>query len=57
LDASKEFGTEVTAKKAKYMFITLHQGAVQDHTLMTVNISFENVEKFRYLRKRVTNKN
>jgi hypothetical protein len=49
LDASKEIYLEVNADKAKNMFMSRHQNAGQNHKLKTINISFPNVTKFKYL--------
>jgi hypothetical protein len=42
IEASKEVGLEVTVKKTKYMLLTPHQNAGQNHDIMTANRSFEN---------------
>ena len=41
----------------KYMIIFRHQNVVQDQNIVIRNLSFENVEKFRYLGVTVTNTN
>jgi hypothetical protein len=55
IDASKEFGLEVNTEKTKYMLLSPHQNAGQNHNIKIVNRSFENVAQFRYFGKRVTN--
>jgi hypothetical protein len=47
LEASREFGIEVNAEKTKYMFMSVHQSAGQNHNLLIYNKSFENVGKFK----------
>jgi hypothetical protein len=48
-DASKEVGLEVSTDKSKYMLLSRHQNAGQNHDINTANIPFENVAQFRYL--------
>jgi hypothetical protein len=55
--ASKEIGLEVNTAKTKYMLLSPHQNAGQNHDIKTANRSFENVAKFRFLGTTVTNKN
>jgi hypothetical protein len=57
IDASKEVGFEVNAEKTKYMLLSRHQNAGQNHSINIANRSFENVAQFRYLRTRVINQN
>jgi hypothetical protein len=49
LEASREVDLEVNTEKTKYMVISHHQNAGQNHSSLIANISFENVAKFRYL--------
>jgi hypothetical protein len=49
LDASKEVVLEVNADKTKYMFMSRHQTAGQNHYTEVANKSFENVAKFKYV--------
>jgi hypothetical protein len=49
LEASREVGREVNTDKTKYMVVSRHQNAGQDHTLLFANKSFENVANFKYL--------
>jgi hypothetical protein len=57
LDASKKFGLEVNGKKTKYMLVSHSQKTVQKHSTQTMNRSFEDVAKFRYLRTTLTGQN
>jgi hypothetical protein len=56
-DASKEVCLKVNAEKSKYMLLSHHQNAGQNHYKETVNRVFENVAQFKYLGMAVTNQN
>jgi ribosomal protein S2 len=56
-DASKEVGLEANAEKTKYMLLSRHQNAGQNHHMKIANRCFKNVAKFRYLKTTVTNQN
>ena len=56
IKASKDIGLEVNSGKTKYMITCRHQNVIQNQNVIG-NISFENVEKFRYLGVTVTNTN
>jgi hypothetical protein len=47
IDASKENGLEVHKEKTKYMLLSCHQNAGQNHDIKTANRRFENVAQFR----------
>jgi hypothetical protein len=47
IDASKEVGLEVNTEKAKYMLLSRHQNAEQNHDIKIGNRSFKNVAQFR----------
>ena len=47
--ASKEIGLEVKADKTKYVVMSGDQNAGRSHSMKIDNISFERVEKFKYL--------
>jgi hypothetical protein len=47
MDANKEVGLEVNAEKTKYMLLSHHQFAGQNHYIKTANRSFENAAQFR----------
>jgi hypothetical protein len=47
--ASREVGLEVNSEKTKYMVVSGHHNAGQDYNIRTVNKSFENGVKFKYL--------
>jgi hypothetical protein len=46
-DASKEVGLEVNAEKTKYMLLSRHQNAGQNHDMKIATRSFENVAQFK----------
>jgi hypothetical protein len=50
IGASKEIGLEVNAEKTKYMLLSRHQNAGQNHNIKIGDRSFENVAQFKYLR-------
>jgi hypothetical protein len=52
---SKEVGLEVNTEKNKHTFLSDHQNTEQNHSLLTANISFENVEKLKYFGTTVRN--
>jgi len=47
----------VQIRKTKYVFLSCQQNAGQNDNITTANQSFQNVEKFKYLRKTLPNKN
>jgi sorting nexin-29 len=57
IDASKQFGLEANTEETKYMLLSCHQNAGQNHDIKVANRSFENVTQFKYLGTRVTNQN
>jgi site-specific DNA-adenine methylase len=57
IDASKEVGLEVNTEKTKYMLLSRHQNAGQNHDIKIANRFFEKVIQFRYLETTVTNQN
>jgi hypothetical protein len=54
IDAIKKVGLDVHAEKIKYMLLSHHQNAEQNHDIKTVNRSFKNVAHFKYLGMTVT---
>jgi hypothetical protein len=44
-------------EKTKYMLLSHHQNAGQNHDMKIGNRSFENVEQFRYFGTTMTNQN
>jgi hypothetical protein len=56
-DASNEVGLEVSAKKTRYMLLSHHQNAGQNHNIKRNKRSFENEAKFKYLGMTVTHQN
>jgi hypothetical protein len=42
-DSSKEISLEINAEKTKYILMSRHQNAEQNHNRMMANKSFENV--------------
>ncbi|KAJ4439201.1 hypothetical protein ANN_07318 [Periplaneta americana] len=57
LEASKEIGVEVNPEKTKYMIMSRDQNIVRNGNIKIGNLSFEEVEKFKYLGATVTNIN
>jgi hypothetical protein len=57
IDAGKEVGLEVNTEKTKYMLLSHHQNAGQNHDIKIVDGCFENVAQFRYLGMITTNQN
>ncbi|KAJ4427026.1 hypothetical protein ANN_26825 [Periplaneta americana] len=57
LEASKEIGLEVTPEKTKYMIMSRDENIVRNGNIKIGNLSFEEVEKFKYLGATVTNIN
>ena len=55
LKASKDIGLEVNSEKTKYMITSRHLNVIQNQNTVIGLLSFENVEKFRYLGVTVTN--
>ncbi|KAJ4438943.1 hypothetical protein ANN_14897 [Periplaneta americana] len=49
LEASKEIGLEVNPEKTKYMIMTRDGNIVRNGNIKIGNLSFEEVEKFKYL--------
>jgi hypothetical protein len=54
-DASTEVGLEVNTEKTKYMLLSRHQNAGQNHDIKIGNRCSENVAQFRYLETATTN--
>ncbi|KAJ4439207.1 hypothetical protein ANN_07326 [Periplaneta americana] len=57
LEVSKEIGLEVNPEKTKYMIMSRDQNIVRNGNIKIGNLSFEEVEKFKYLGATVTNIN
>jgi ribosomal protein S2 len=57
IDASKEIGLAVNTEKTKYMLLSCHQKAGQNHDIKITNRCFEYVAQFRYLGTTITNQN
>ncbi|KAJ4426565.1 hypothetical protein ANN_26363 [Periplaneta americana] len=56
-EASNTIGLEVNPEKTKYMIMSRDQNIVRNGTLKVGDLSFEEVEKFKYLGATVTNIN
>ncbi|KAJ4442648.1 hypothetical protein ANN_04237 [Periplaneta americana] len=57
LEASRAIGLEVNPEKTKYMIMSRDQNIVQNGNIKIGDLSFEEVEKFKYLGATVTNIN
>jgi ribosomal protein S2 len=57
IDASKGISLDINSEKTKYMLLSCHQNAGQNHDIKITNRCFENVAQFRYLGRTVTNQN
>ncbi|KAJ4431539.1 hypothetical protein ANN_20138 [Periplaneta americana] len=57
VEASKAIGLEVNPEKTKYMIMSRDENIVRNGTIRIGDLSFEEVEKFKYLRATVTNIN
>ncbi|KAJ4429616.1 hypothetical protein ANN_21802 [Periplaneta americana] len=57
LEASKAIGLEVNPEKTKYMIMSRGDNIVRNGNIKIGNLSFEEVEKFKYLGATVTNIN
>ncbi|KAJ4429724.1 hypothetical protein ANN_21928 [Periplaneta americana] len=57
LEASKEIGLEINPEKTKYMIMSRDENIVRNGNIKIGNLSFEEVEKFKYLGATVTNIN
>ncbi|KAJ4430296.1 hypothetical protein ANN_22509, partial [Periplaneta americana] len=55
LQASRAIGLEVNPEKTKYMIMSRDQNIVRNGNIKIGNLSFEEVEKFKYLGATVTN--
>ncbi|KAJ4444228.1 hypothetical protein ANN_06019 [Periplaneta americana] len=57
LEASKAIGLEVNPEKTKYMIMSRDQNIIRNGNIKIGDLSFEEVEKFKYLGATVTNIN
>ncbi|KAJ4450083.1 hypothetical protein ANN_01490 [Periplaneta americana] len=57
LEASKAIGMEVNSEKTKYMIMSRNQNIIRNGIINIGDLSFEEVEKFKYLGATVTNIN
>jgi hypothetical protein len=49
LEAIRDIGLEINAKKTKYMIMSRHPNSGQNQTIWIANESFEKVAKIKYL--------
>jgi hypothetical protein len=54
-DTSKEVELEVNTEKTKYMLVSRHWNAGQNHDIKIADSCFENVAQFTYLGTTITN--
>jgi hypothetical protein len=57
LEASRDIGLEINAKKTKYMIMSRHPNSGQNHNIRIANESFDNVATLKYLGTTLTNQN
>jgi hypothetical protein len=57
LEANRDIGLEIDAEKTKYMIMSRYPNSGQNQNIRIRNESFENVPKFKYLGKTLTNQN
>jgi hypothetical protein len=57
IDDGKKVGLELNVEKTKYMLLSRHQNAGQNHDIKIANRSFENVAQSRYLGTTVSHQN
>jgi hypothetical protein len=57
IDIGKEVGLEVNMEETKYILLSHHQNAGENHDIEIANRCFENVAQFRCLGTTVTNQN
>ena len=57
IKACKDFVSQVNSENTKYMITSRPQNIVQKQNIVIENLSFEKVEKFKYLGVTVTNTN
>jgi hypothetical protein len=57
LEASRDISLEINAEKTKYMIMSRHPNSGHNQNIRIANESFENVAKFKYLGRILTNQN
>jgi hypothetical protein len=57
LEASRDIGLEINVEKTKYIIMSRHQNSGYNQNIRIANELFENVAKFKYLVKTLTNQN
>jgi hypothetical protein len=57
LEAGRDIGLETNVEKTKYMIISCHQNSGRNQNIRIANELCENVAKFKYLGKTLTNRN
>jgi hypothetical protein len=57
IGSGKQVGLEINTERTKYMLLSHHQNAGQNHGIKMANRCSENVAQFRYLETTVKNQN